>query len=248
MRSALLRLGARLLFGLGDVDRRGPALRALAGIAGGSIRVVIAADLWRQVGPGDMAYAGEHRVAEGADRRESIGGAGGDADRRQRLLIGLRRAGDVVEIVELAGIGKPRLGPRGFDDIEDLGEAVAAFAIRHLIGVVGADDAAASDTENQPALADLVNRRGLLGKAQRMAQWQDLHGDADLHMAGARRPLARDGPKRRQRRGPRRAKGLRQPPPPRGPPPRAPPPRPRPLPGPRPPPPPPPGETMAQNP
>jgi hypothetical protein len=50
----------------------------------------------------------ENRIAELADRRKGIGAAGGDADRRQRLLVGFRRHRDIVKAVILANMRKPR--------------------------------------------------------------------------------------------------------------------------------------------
>src|SRR5205085_4829875 len=123
---------------------------------------------------------------------------GRDTDLRQWLLIRSWNTGDVVKAVKFAGIGKTRLGPGPLDDVEDLGEAVAALLIGHLVGVIGADDATAPDAEDQPTMADLVDRRGLLGKAQRVAERQHLHGDADLHSTGAGGDRAGDRERRRQ--------------------------------------------------
>ena len=71
--------------------------------------------------------------------------------------------------------------------------------------------AAAADAEDQPAAADLVHRRGLLGDAQRIAQRQHLHGDADLHALRARGDGAGDGQRRRQHGALRRGVQLGQP-------------------------------------
>ena len=39
-------------------------------------------------------------------------------------------------MVKLAGIGKARLGPGALDDVEDLGEAIAAFLVGDLVRVL----------------------------------------------------------------------------------------------------------------
>src|SRR5215469_15246752 len=106
-----------------------------------------------------MAGAGEHGVAKPADRRKRVWRTGGDADFRQLVAVRVRRAGDVLEAVVLALVGEFRRAPRGLDDVEDFAEALAALVVRHLIGVVGADDAAAADAEDQAAAADLIDRR-----------------------------------------------------------------------------------------
>ena len=153
----------------------------------------------------------EHRVAELGDRRERVGAVRRDADLGPRLLVRLRGHRDVVEAVILALVRKPVLGPGLFQDFERLGEAVAAFAVRHAIGLVGAREAAATDAEDQPAVADLIDRRDLLGEAQRMAQRQHLDRGADLHPLGAGGDRAGQGQRRRQHRTLRRDMDLGQP-------------------------------------
>ena len=102
--------------------------------------------------------------------RERIRAVGGDADIGPRLLIRLRGKPDVFEAVVFAVIGEGGLGPRPLEYFESLGEALATFAVRDAIGLVGTREAAAPDPENQAALADLVDRRGLLSQSQRMAE------------------------------------------------------------------------------
>ena len=195
---AFLGLGARLLLGLGDIDRRRDKDLALTRMTGRLVRLLIGLDVRRQLRPGRVPRAGEYRIAHGADRRKGVRGAGGDADRRQFSVIGARHRSDVVEIVEPSRIGKARLFPGPQDDFEDFGEAVAALFVGHLIGVIGADDATAADAEYEPPLADLIDRRGLFGEAQRMAQRQHLHGDADFHAGRAGGDGAGDRQWRRQ--------------------------------------------------
>ena len=80
----------------------------------------------------------------------------------------------------LAVVREARLGPRLFDDVEDFAEAFPAFGVGHPVGLVGLRYPAAPDPEDQPAVAQLINRRGLLGQSQRMAERQYLNGDALL--------------------------------------------------------------------
>ena len=98
----------------------------------------------------------------------------------------------------LALVGKARLGPRLLDHVQDLAEAILALGIGNAIGVIGLRHAAAADPKDQPAVAQLIDGRRLLGQPQRMAQRQDLHGDADLDAPGARGDRAGDAERRRQ--------------------------------------------------
>src|SRR5580704_1558340 len=109
-----------------------------------------------------------------------------------RLLHRPGHQGEILEAVIAAVMRKGGFSPRLLDALQALGEAVLALLVGDAIGVVGARKGAAADPENEPPAADLVDRRGLFGEAQRMAQWQDLHRGADLDMAGARRDRARN--------------------------------------------------------
>src|SRR5208282_6477905 len=91
---------------------------------------------------------------------------------------------------------KPLLRPRLLDDVEGFEKPLAAFRIRHAIGHVAARVAAAADSEQQAAVADLVDGGGLFGEAQRVVQWQDLDPGADLDAFGAGGNRAGDGHRR----------------------------------------------------
>src|SRR6516162_7618506 len=158
------------LFGLGEIGRRRYENLAAAGMAGRFPRVVISLDLFREVGPGGMPHRGEDRRAAPADYRKSIGGAGGNADRRRRLLKGLGHDRDLLEAVVFALVREARLGPGLLDDVEDLTKPLAALGVRDAIGLVGLRHPAAADAEDQPAVAQLIDRRRLPGEPQRMAQ------------------------------------------------------------------------------
>ena len=150
----------------------------------------------RELRKGAEADGDKDAVAELADRREGVGAVGGDADLGPGLLIGLWGRSDVFERIIFARIGEGVLGPRLLQDLQSLGEAFAAFAIGHAVGLVGAREPAAPDAEDQPPVADLIDGGGLLGEAQRMAQRQHLDAGADLHALGARGDRAGDGQRR----------------------------------------------------
>ena len=95
-------------------------------------------------------------------------------------------------------VRETRLGPGPFDDVEDLAKAGLALGIRDAIGLVSLRHTAASDPKDQPAVAQLVDRRSLLREPQWMAQRQDLHGNTDLDPPGARGDSAGDVERRRQ--------------------------------------------------
>ena len=54
------------------------------------------------------------------------------------------------------------------------------------------------DAEDQPALADMVDGRGLLGEPERVAERQHLHRRADLDALGASGYRRRDGERGRE--------------------------------------------------
>src|SRR6266571_2860207 len=62
----------------------------------------------------------------------------------------------------------------GYGFFQGFGEALAAFRVGDAVILIGAHDAAAADAVDQPAVADLVDRRGLFGEAQRVGQRQHL--------------------------------------------------------------------------
>src|SRR6185312_13551877 len=118
------------------------------------------------------AHRREARIAELADRRIGVVLAGGDADFRVRLLHRTRHQGEIFEAVIAALVRRVLLRPRLLDDLQAFGEAWRAFLIGDAVGVIGAWEGTAPDPKNQPAVADLVDRRGFLGEAQRVAEWQ----------------------------------------------------------------------------
>jgi hypothetical protein len=116
-----------------------------------------------------------------------------------------------VEAVVLAVVREGFVGPRLLQDFERLVKPLAAFRIGHAIGGVAARVAAAPGAEDEAPAADHIDRRGLLGQAQRMGQRQDVHRGADLDALGARGDLAGDIHRRAQHRAARLLVNLGEP-------------------------------------
>ena len=180
-------------------------------MAGLPIGLAIGLDALGQLHERPLPHRDKDRQPHPADPREGLRRRRRHAQFGPGLLIRLRRHRDVVEAVILALVGKPLLGPGLFQDLERLGEALAALAVIETVILVGAHDAAAADAVDQPAVADLIDRRGLLGEAQRVRQRQHLHRDADLDRAGARGDRARHHHRRRHHRALGRAVQFGQP-------------------------------------
>src|SRR5215469_15202740 len=145
----------------------------------------VGGDIWFELFKRALAHGDQDPVPELGDAGECIGAIGGDPDFRPWLLVGLWRHLDVVKAVVFSVIGEGRLRPRALQDLQRLGKAFAALAVGDAISLVSARKAAASNTENQPALADLVDRRCLFGEPQRVAERQYLNAGPDLHVLGA---------------------------------------------------------------
>src|SRR5262245_24029350 len=159
---------------------------AISGEVGGEPRQRAAAD------------RDKDRIPGLAKRRKCLLARSGDAYWRARLLIRLGDGRRIIEAVVFALVGEGRLGPRPLDDLERLEKPLAAFRIRHAVGGVGSRVATPPDPKKQSALADLIDRGGLLGETQRVAERQDLDAGADLDVAGTRGNGAGDGQRRRQ--------------------------------------------------
>ena len=108
---------------------------------------------------------------------------------------GRHRAGLHAE--ELAVVLEALALPRLADDGQRLREARLALAVGHAEHVVGARRAAATHAELEAALAHVIERRHVLGNAQRMVERQQVHGGADAEPPRA----AGDGGGHDQRRG-----------------------------------------------
>src|SRR5581483_6052600 len=170
---------------LADVDRHAQVHLALPGVAGGGVGLPVRGDVGAQLLDGAEPDGDEDRQPHGADRRVGVGAGGGDAHRRIRLLQRARHEREVAEGVELAFEGEALVAPRALENLQHLGEALAALRIGDAVALVGAREAAAADAEDQPSAADVVQRRHFLGEPHRVAQGQDLHGNADLEAACA---------------------------------------------------------------
>jgi hypothetical protein len=111
---AFLRLLARRLVGVGDIDRSAQEDLALAGMARLLPGLAIRRDIRFQLFERALAHRDQHAMPEFGDAREGIGAVGGDADVRPRFLIGFWRHLDVFEAIVFAVIGERRLGPGPF--------------------------------------------------------------------------------------------------------------------------------------
>ena len=80
----------------------------------------------------------------------------------------------------LALVREPLLGPRLQEDLERLVEPLLAFFVGNAEARVVLGQAAPAHSEIDASLTDLIERRDVLGKAQRMDEGQHLHGEADL--------------------------------------------------------------------
>src|SRR5215472_17070488 len=197
---ALFRLLTRRPVGFGDIDRRAQEDLALARMARLLPRLAIGGDIRFQLFEGALAHRDQHAMTELGDARKGVRAVGGDADIRPRLLVGLWRHLDIVEAVVLAVIAQGRFGPRPLHDFERFGKALAALAVGHAIGFVGPRKAAAPDPENQPALADLIDRRRFFGEPQRMTERQYLDTSPDFHTLRAGGDGTDEGQRRRAHR------------------------------------------------
>ena len=102
-----------------------------------------------------------------------------------RHLVRPRRDRRALESIELALVVERLALPGLPDDLERLAKARLTLAVGDAVDVVRARDAAAADPELQAALADVIERRDLLGDAQGMIQWKHGHGRPHSKAPGA---------------------------------------------------------------
>jgi hypothetical protein len=122
--------------------------------------------------------------------REGVGAVGGDPHRRMGRLHRPRRQAQLARVKVLALEGEGFAAPGGDDEVERLGEALAALLHRNAVSLVVQRRGAAADPEFQPAVAKDIGDRGLLSDLDRVVQWQQRHRRAETD---ARRPLRRCG-------------------------------------------------------
>ena len=87
-----------------------------------------------------------------------------------RLLVRLGRDADIFELVIAALVRERLLCPAELDDVENLPKTIATFGVWDAIGGIRTCETAAADAENEPTVADLVDRGGLFRQAQGVAQ------------------------------------------------------------------------------
>ena len=170
MHGAGLGVFTRLPLGVGDVDRYDHADLAAAGMAGLPPAGVIAADVSLELADTRRPHREEDRQPHPPDRGVRLLGHRRDAKRRVRLLVGLGHRAHVVELEILALVREPILPPRLEDDLERFVEPRLALLERDVEAGVLAREPAAPHAEVEPSLAQVIERRHVLGQAQRMAQ------------------------------------------------------------------------------
>jgi hypothetical protein len=105
------------------------------------------------------------------------------------------------------GLALPRLE----NDLERLAEARLALRVGNAVDVVDAGKPAAADPEIEASGADVIDRRGFFGDAQRIVQRKYLDGHPDPQPLRAGRDRARDHDRRGQHRPGRREMHLAEP-------------------------------------
>src|SRR5713101_3962020 len=97
---------------------------------------------------------------------------GGHKNRRRGALQGPRQNRHVIGLVEFPLIREIALAPRTLNDIEAFAKPLAALVHRLVEAVVGRLDKAAADAEIEPAAADQIDQRVVLGEADGIVMWK----------------------------------------------------------------------------
>ena len=211
VREALARLLDGSPLGRRDVDRDAQVDAGQPWMAGLAPGLPVEREVRLQIGDLRRAKPDEDGQSHLAHRRKRLLGVGGHPDGRMRNLVRSGRDGHVLEPVELAGIIERLSLPRQPDDLERFAKARLALAVRDSVDVVRARDSTAADPEVEAALADVIDRRDLLGDAQRVAQRQHRHCRSHAHPASPGRDRAGHLERRRDHRAPRSEVDLAEP-------------------------------------
>src|SRR5207302_9851478 len=139
---------------------------------------------WRQLRQGAETDGAKNRQALASGRRKAVGTVDRDADLRALRLVWLRRHVNAAEVEVFARVGQRLVQPGALDDLKRLGESLLALCVGDAISLIDARKAAASHTEDQSPMADLIDGRHFFGEAHRVAQRQHLYSGADLHPLG----------------------------------------------------------------
>src|SRR5882724_1630815 len=174
-------------------------------------RLPVQGQVGAQIGDLGGAQPDEDGQAHLADRRKGLLGVSGHPDGRMRRLERAGRDRRVLKPVELAVVAERLAFPGLPDDLERLAEPRLTLPVCDAVAIVRARDAAAADPELEPALADVIQRRDLLGDAQRVVERE--HGDGRSHpeAPGPGRDRAGDLEGRRDHRAVRREVDLAEP-------------------------------------
>ena len=135
----------------------------------------------------------------------------GHAKRRVRLLPRARAQQRVAHPVELALEAEPFAAPREAQDLDRLVEPPLALRVGDRVALVEPGEAAPPDPEVDPPAAHVVEGRDLLRDANRVAQGQHVHREADPDPPGAARDRGREGDRRGEHRAVRHEVELREP-------------------------------------
>src|SRR5215468_10674911 len=122
---------------------------------------------------------GAHEPLTELDRApERIRMMSAEPDRWMRLLHGLWLHGDVPERPEVAGDAHTRLGPQALHQANALGEARRTPLGREAKRRVHARISAEADADDEPALAQVIERGQTLGEMHRVVKRREEHGAA----------------------------------------------------------------------
>src|SRR6266851_9280719 len=131
-----------------------------------------------------MLGAGAHQITElvdafrrpapdrDADGHVRVLVACAEPERRIQLLYRPRLQWDIFETPEITGEGGARLGPQRLHHLYGLHEAARPAFTRHTEDSFGHVRPADSDTDSQPALAQLIERGEGLGQLHRIANYR----------------------------------------------------------------------------
>src|SRR5439155_13470018 len=158
------RLLARLPLRGGDVEGYAEADIAASGVSRRRPALAISADEAPEVGDRDGPWGDEQGKAHAPDERVGLLRRRRDAERRMRLLEGLRRHAHVVEVKVLPRVGETLLRPGLDEDLQGLEKAFAALGVGDVEPRVVPRQAAPADAELEAPLRQMVHRRYVLGE------------------------------------------------------------------------------------
>ncbi len=161
-------------------------------MTGGPVGLAISRYVGAQFLDSAEANGNKNGQAHGADRRIGVCARCCNAQRGIWFLQRPRYDCDIAKFMEAPLKGEVLIAPGALEDLEHLGEALAALPVGYPIGLVCAWKAAAAYTEDKASVADVIKGCDLLGQSQWMTQRQHLDSNADFHATSSRRDGAGD--------------------------------------------------------